>query len=241
MKFKEFIKNKAENVKQNIQHTMSSERIQMVELSKLKSDADFKGLFPQEQDKVKRIADDMLVRGFDKSQPIILTKDWSILDGNSRRLAAEIAGIRYVPVIFKEFENKTEALKYELHLQLDRRNLSDSELFNMFQKLEELKNQSKFDKKSLEEFTDSKLAAKLQKSERQVQKMRELSKKAEPEMLEKVSAGAMSINQAYKEVKKIEKPIKRPVIDTSEFVKGVHFALDEIAKGKSPEEILKSL
>lgn len=102
MKFKEFIKNKAENVKQNIQHTMSSERIQMVELSKLKSDADFKGLFPQEQDKVKRIADDMLVRGFDKSQPIILTKDWSILDGNSRRLAAEIAGIRYVPVIFKE-------------------------------------------------------------------------------------------------------------------------------------------
>ena len=85
-----------EAAKQNIQNKFDSERIQMVEISKLKFDKDFKELFAQEPEKVERIAQDMKEHAFDKSQPIIVTKDDSILDGNSRYMAAIQLGIKYV-------------------------------------------------------------------------------------------------------------------------------------------------
>lgn len=235
-----------ETAKQNIQNKFDSERIQMVEISKLKFDKDFKKLFTQEPEKVERIAQDMKERGFDKSQPIIATKDGSILDGNSRFIAANQIGIKYVPVVYKVFADKNEALKYELHLQLDRRNLSDAEVFSMFKKLEEMKQEAKTEGKSTEDFTDAKLAEQLKKSERQVQKMRELSKKADEETLNKVSSGELTINQAYSEVKKAEHPNEnknneKKSINKSEFFKGAKFALDELSKGKSAEEILAAL
>ena len=235
-----------EAAKQNIQNKFDSERIQMVEISKLKFDKDFKELFAQEPEKVERIAQDMKEHGFDKSQPIIVTKDDSILDGNSRYMAAIQLGIKYVPVVYKEFADKNEALKYELHLQLDRRNLSDAQVFVMFKKLEEMKQNAKTEGKSTEDFTDAKLAEQLKKSERQVQKMRELSKKADEQTLDKIASGEITINQAYSEVKKAEHPKdnknnKNSSINKSDFFKGVKFALDELAKGKTAEEILAAL
>lgn len=244
--FNKKISTSIETAKQNIQNKFDSERIQMVEISKLKFDKDFKELFTQEPEKVERIAQDMKIRGFDKSQPIIATKEGSILDGNSRYMAANQIGIKYVPVVYKVFADKNEALKYELHLQLDRRNLSDAEVFSMFKKLEEMKQEAKTEGKSTEDFTDAKLAEQLKKSERQVQKMRELSKKADEETLDKVSSGELTINQAYSEVKKTEhskenKNNENLSINKSEFFKGVKFALDELAKGKTVEEILAAL
>ena len=139
--------------------------------------------------------------------------------------------------------DKNEAIKYELHLQLNRRNLSDAEILKMFKRLEELKNQSKKDGKPISEFTDSKIAAQLKKSERQVQKIRELTKKADNETLMKVETGEISINQAYSEIKKSEKQsvetISTSTVHNSDFKKGVMFTLNEIASGKSPEEILE--
>lgn len=227
---------------ETIQNVLDPERTKMVEISKLKFDKDFKELFAQEPDKVERIYQDMLIKGFDKSQPIIVTKDNCILDGNSRFMAATKAGIKMVPVVYKTFADKNEAIKYELHLQLNRRNLSDAEILKMFKRLEELKNQSKKDGKPISEFTDSKIAAQLKKSERQVQKIRELTKKADNETLMKVETGEISINQAYSEIKKSEKQsdetISTSTIHNSDFKKGVMFALNKIASGKSPEEIL---
>lgn len=236
-------KNKINNTINIIQNALDSERIKMVEISKLKFDKDFKELFAQEPDKVERIYQDMLIRGFDKSQPIIVTKDNCILDGNSRFMAATKAGIKMVPVVYKTFADKNEAIKYELHLQLNRRNLSDAEILKMFKRLEELKNQSKKDGKPISEFTNSKIAAQLKKSERQVQKIRELTKKADNETLMKVETGEISINQAYSEIKKSEKQsdetISTSTVHNSDFKKGVMFTLNEIASGKSPEEILE--
>ena len=239
--FSKNIRSKIETAKQNIQNKFDSERVQMVEISKLKFDKDFKGLFKQEPEKVARIAENLRQNGFDKSQPLIVTKDYRILDGNSRYLACREVGIQYVPVVVKDFADKDEALKYELHLQLDRRNLNDSQIFLMFKKLEEMKNKAKIEGKTTEEFTDAKIAEQLNKSERQVQKLRELSKKADEGTIQKVSAGKMTINQAYSEVKKAELPPVQKLpksVNESEFKKGVAFAMKELAKGKTPQEIL---
>lgn len=243
MFFPKKLSNSIKNAKYNIQNAFDSERIQMVEITRLKFDKDFKGLFSQETDKVDRIAADMREHGFDKSQPIIVTKDFSILDGNSRYLACQKANIKMVPIVIKEFANKDAALRYELHLQLDRRNLNDSQIFSMFQKLEELKSAAKHEGLSTSDFTDAKLAGQLKKSERQVQKMRELSKKADSETIEKITSGELTINQAYAEVKKTEQPKthKTEIINKDAFCEGVKFALNELAKGKSAEEILAAL
>lgn len=230
-----------QTARKNAQAKFGSERVRMVELSKLHFDKDFKELFSQEPEKVERIAADMKVNGFDNSQPILVTKDLSILDGNSRYLASQKAGIKFVPIIIKDFKDKNEALCYELHLQLDRRNLSDAEIFSMFQKLEKMKADAKDEGKATSDFTDEKLAVQLKKSERQVQKMRELSKKADEKTLEKVSSGEITINQAYKEVKKVDKPVQKSdpsPVKINEFCRGVQFALDELSKGKTVEEIL---
>lgn len=239
--FSKNIRSKIETAKQNIQNKFDSERVQMVEISKLKFDKDFKDLFKQEPEKVARIAENLRQNGFDKSQPLIVTKDYRILDGNSRYLASLDIGIKFLPVVFKDFADKDEALKYELHLQLDRRNLNDSEIFKMFKKLEEMKNKAKIEGKSTEDFTDAKIAEQLNKSERQVQKLRELSKKADEGTIQKVSAGKLTINQAYSEVKKAELPAVQKLpksVSESEFKKGVAFAIKELAKGKTPQEIL---
>ena len=97
-----------------------------------------------------------------------------------------------------------------------------------------------------EDFTDVKLAEQLKKSERQVQKMREISKKADEQTLDKVASGELTINQAYSVVKEFKhlknnKTYEKSSIVKAEFIKGVKFALDELAKGKTAEEILASL
>ena len=205
---KTFILSKLKAAKQTIQSTLLSERIQMVDIAKLKFDKDFKEMFTQEPDKVERIAANMKEHGYDKSQPIIVTKNFTILDGNSRYLACQKAGICMVPIAVKDFADKDEALRYELHLQLDRRNLSDAEIFTMFQRLEDMKAKAKAEGKDTEEFTDANLAEHLKKSERQVQKLRELSRKAGPQTIEKIISGQTSINRAYSEVKQSEKERK---------------------------------
>src|SRR5574344_1982696 len=92
-------------IKQTAESTFDNERVKIVSISKLKFDEDFKGLFEQEPEKVERITENMKQNGFDKSQPIIVTPDWKILDGNSRYLAAKKANIEYVPVVVKVFNS----------------------------------------------------------------------------------------------------------------------------------------
>lgn len=240
MIFKKKLNSTNKKEKHIIQNRFDSEEIQMIKISSLKFDKDFKDLFAQEPEKVERIVEDLKAHGFDRSQPIIVTKDFSILDGYSRYLACKEAGISVVPVVVKDFADKKEALKYELHLQLDRRNLNDSQILAAFQRLEELKSAAKREGKSTDDFTDAKLAAQLNKSERQIQKIRELTKKADEKTLEKVASGEFTINQAFVKLKQSEKP-KAETINKDEFCKGVRFALDELANGKTAAEILAAL
>lgn len=72
----------------------------------------------------------MKKRGFDNSQPLLIWKEREILiDGHTRLKAAQEAGRNHVPVYEKSFESESEALEYTIHLQKDRRNLTDAELY----------------------------------------------------------------------------------------------------------------
>lgn len=183
------------------------DKIFTVSIEKLHFDEDYKAVFKQEEDKVQRIAEDMKANGFDKSQPIILDENYAILDGNSRYMACQIAGITKVPVIIKKFESKKEALLYALGLQMNRRNIADeSILIDTYNKLAAMK-----DEEGNKLFTDVEIAEKLRVSPRQISKAKEVDLKATDEIKAALRAGEISLHKAYTTMKEKKKTEEMPV------------------------------
>ena len=213
------------------------DKVHWVRIEELAIDEDFKKLYMQEPEKVRQISEDMKAHGYDVSQPIIVNTQKTVVDGHSRREAALLAGLTEVPVIFKDFASKDETLAYMEHLQLDRRNLTESEKLIHLENLLRLKKQAKKDGKDTAEFTDEKLSAQIQVSTRQVQKMKEVEAKATAEQLDAIRNNRTTIAQVHAEIKRKEglsrkPPEKKP--DLSSFKKGIESALS-VLKGKLPE------
>ena len=186
----------------------TEDKIFTVSIDKLHFDEDYKAVFKQEEDKVQRIAEDMKVNGFDKSQPIILDENYAILDGNSRFMACQIAGITKVPVIIKKFESKKEALLYALGLQMNRRNIADeSILIDTYNKLAAMK-----DEEGNKFFTDVEIAEKLRVSPRQISKAKEVDLKATDEIKAALRAGEISLHKAYTTMKEEKKTDTEEVV-----------------------------
>lgn len=185
----------------------TEDKIFTVSIEKLHFDEDYKAVFKQEEDKVQCIAEDMKANGFDKSQPIILDENYAILDGNSRYMACQIAGITKVPVIIKKFESKKEALLYALGLQMNRRNIADeSILIDTYNKLAAMK-----DEEGNKLFTDVEIAEKLRVSPRQISKAKEVDLKATDEIKAALRAGEISLHKAYTTMKEEKKTEEMPV------------------------------
>ncbi len=229
------------------------DKIIMMKCTDINIDPEFKALYYQEPEKVQAIADDMRKNGFDKSQPIIILADKTLIDGHSRLEAAMKAELTEIPVMIKEFDSRNDVLIYMEHLQLDRRNLSESEKMIHLEKLLKLKEQAKKEGRDVTEFSDEEIAKKLDVSPRQVQKMKEVEKKASNEQLEAIKKGERSVSQVHTEIKSIELPMKKssivlpktsqktPAVSEDDFIHGFKFAILELSKGRKPHEIYKSL
>ena len=88
----------------------------------------FSDLFPIRRDIQESITVSMRENGFDRSKPINVWKNGTlIVDGHTRRNAAIEAGTEVV-VCFQDFTDEDEALDYAIANQRDRRNLNDAEL-----------------------------------------------------------------------------------------------------------------
>jgi len=75
--------------------------------------------------------------GFDKTQPIIVWKGRNIvIDGHTRLRAAIKKEIKEVWAIEKEFLNEWDAIQYAVHLQRDRRKLTDADIFQLVRVLD---------------------------------------------------------------------------------------------------------
>lgn len=181
-----------------------TDKVKMMKISDLKIDPEYKALYAQEEDKVHNIARNMKEHGYDKSQPIIIQADGTVVDGHSRLMGAIEAELTEVAVIIKEFESRNDVLLYMEHLQLDRRNLTEAEKMIHFEKLQQFKAQAKAEGKDVSEFSDEAIAKQLDVSPRQVQKMKEIEKKATPEQLESIRKGETTLNQVHKEIKQEE-------------------------------------
>ena len=225
-------------------------KIKMVNVEQLKFDREFKAVFQQEIDKVTEIANDIRLNGFDKTRPIVVTEAYIIVDGHSRFMAAKKAGLQQVPVIIKKFESRDATIEYEYKMQLNSRRLTDGEYFDAFIKLDEFRRSDP----NATGKSDEAIAKQLNKSARQVCKMREIAKKADASLLEKIQNGSISINKAHEMIKAAEARKKAGVaeeesaeklsntgkgINSDSFKLGILFVLSELEKGRKKSQILK--
>lgn len=195
----------------NFMHNIKSaftttDKIKWMDIEKIIIDPELEGIFVQKEIEIQNIASNMAERGFDPAHPIILaySKEHPELndinaDGHTRYKAAIRAGLSKVAIIYKEFADREELLKFVYEQQLLRRNLSEGEIFNAWAALNRLTNEDGKKAKS-----DSEIAEELKISRRQVSKMKEVEKKASPEVLESIKAGELTVNKAYTQIKQKE-------------------------------------
>ena len=196
-------------------------KIRLVKVDTLITNPKYQGLYKQEPEKVEELCRNMKEHGFDRTQPIIILKNGTVIDGHSRLEAAIKAGLKEVYVMVKEgVETETDVLLYEEHLQLSRRNLSESEKLIHLENLLKLKQQAKSEGKDVSEFNDEALAKKLDVSPRQVQKMREVESKATPQQLDAIRSGETTLNKVHDQIKKTHGPTRKTPVNKAEKEQG---------------------
>lgn len=186
---------------ENAAKSINTDKIKWISIEKIVIDPELKGIFKQEEKEIVNISEDMKINGYNPANPITLSQDNINIDGH-RYLAALRAGLKKVAVIYKHFDSRQEMLSYAYAQQLNRRNLSDSEIFLSSQKLKALT-----DENGKKAKTDVEIAEQLQISPRQVAKMKEVEKKASSETMDKIISGETTVNKVYNEIKASEKTI----------------------------------
>jgi hypothetical protein len=196
----------------------------------LRTEFPFNELFLIRSDLQNSIAEDMQKRGFDCTQPLHLWKNAPerdgrtgpiLIDGHTRRAAAMQIGLAEVPVFYHLFDSEQDAVDYAIHLQKDRRNLTDADLFRYVLAVDlrvtgfkgaEQKSYSTLDKtQDLAQIetpeatgpvgrTSAITAEKLGTSPRKVEKIRTILDHGPEVLVSSVREGEKTINRAYEEI-----------------------------------------
>jgi len=158
---------------------------------------------------LEAVTEAMRTWGYDNSQPVIVWDDGqAVIDGHTRIKAAQAAGITDIPVHYKSFETEDEALAYAIHLQRNRRNLTDAEIVRCIEALDRKRKPQRNEKgqftmpsnegKAAGKSASAKDTAKIVGVSRaKVERARAVLEHAEGPVKEAVRAGEISINQAY--------------------------------------------
>ncbi|MCQ2587621.1 MAG: hypothetical protein MJ174_05845 [Treponema sp.] len=197
---------KAAETFDNAAKSINTDKIRWIPIEKISIDPEIKAIFNQNETEIHNISEDMKVNGYNAGNPTTVSQDNVLVEGHTRYLAALRAGIKKIAVVYKHFNSKQEMLEYAYKQQLHRRNLSEQDIFNAYLKLRELTNE---DGKKAK--TDVQIAEELHVSPRQIAKMKEVERKASSEVMTAFNEGAISLNQAYNQMKEEIKPAEEKV------------------------------
>jgi ParB family chromosome partitioning protein len=172
--------------------------------------ATFSNLFPKSLHVLVGLKQHIKANGYDEAFPLILAYGpWTphdvLLDGHCRRRVCEELGVEKVPVVRRFFETEEEAVAYMIHIQRNRRNLTDAEIVNCIGTLDQLKAVGRPKKLASSEAnfgtgkSAERTAAMLGTSRTKVEKVRTILKHGDDEMTRSIHSGK-SINKAYEEV-----------------------------------------
>jgi ParB family chromosome partitioning protein len=111
------------------------EGIKKVSIESVKTAEPFASLLPIREEVLAAITENMRIRGYDMSQPLIIWKERGVLvDGHTRLTAAKAVGLPTVPVIYASFTDTDTVIGYMLQIQFSRRNIRDGELVALAKK-----------------------------------------------------------------------------------------------------------
>ena len=186
-----------------------------VSSDKLSQRPPFQDLYQIDSEVLARITAHMKANGYDNGQPITVWRhelpdgeeERVVVDGNTRLQAARDAGLLEVTVIFKSFTSDAEALKYAIHNQRDRRNLTDSQIIKLVEMVDEpvtgfkgnapiARSQAIGQKPAR---TAEKTAKVIGTGRSKIEEARVV--RTDPEIAEKVKAGELSIHAGAQQVK----------------------------------------
>lgn len=208
-------------------------------IKELKREEPFSVIFPINPLDLQSITDHMRKHGYDEAQPIIVWKDTQqVIDGFTRIEAAIANNIKEVPVVEKEFEDEIAAIKYTVHLQRDRRNLTPKQFTELVRTVDKRMTRGgdrksedfkKVDYKPLDDAetedaipngdTSAELTADvLGVSASQVKKARKIIDADDPEANEMLDEGK-SIHQVHQKVTQNEKAKKETESTNYKFLK----------------------
>ena len=182
----------------------------LIPLKEIHIHPSFSNLFPKSLPVLYGLKKHIRDNGFDTAFPLILaygpwTQHDVLIDGHCRRQVCEELRIEKVPVVRRYFATEDEALEYMIHIQKDRRNLTDAEITSCVATLDQLKIvgrpnklascQANFETGKSAERT----AAILGVSRDKVEKVRTILKHGDSEMKQSIQSGK-SINKVYNEI-----------------------------------------
>jgi len=225
-----------------------ADKVTWIDVNKIKIDPELKNIFIQKESDIQNITADMKINGFNPAHPIILNQDGVCVDGHTRYLSAIRSGIKKVAVIYKHYENRAQMIASAYQQQLNRRNLDENEIYKAYVAMKSVTNE-----KGNKVRSDQSIADELSVSRRQIAKFKEVERKADAATLESFKAGKLSLNAAYQKMKAKENGCatihkKKPVTSKSErktyqsgYSAGIRYAIQQLADGKTTEELLKEL
>lgn len=199
--------------------------MEMKRVVEIKTHELFENLFPIQDHVLSQIEKDMRDGNYDFSQPIILAtwegqKAGVCIDGHTRLKAAEKVGIEEVPIFFHEFDTEEEALEKAIKLQRNRRNMTDADIISCIEILDKarprggdrrsVEAKSKASNDAIEKPAKSaeETANLLGISTTKVEKNRSVLKNGDPETIEAVKNGDMSMNKACQETREKRRKAK---------------------------------
>jgi N6-adenosine-specific RNA methylase IME4 len=193
---------------------------------------------PLSNEEFKQLERNILEEGI--REPLI-TWNGILIDGHNRYRIAQEHDINY-KTLEKEFENINRVKEWMIHNQFGRRNLSNYQRSVLALQLEDVfrekakenlgKNQYSFSQISVESKpidTQKEIAKIANVSHDTIAKVKKIEANATPEVKARLNTGTMSINEAYKEIKKEEKKVER--------VELIQKQIEDIEEGLLPDLI----
>jgi len=217
-------------------------------------------IFPIEKEVLNKVVADIKEHGYDQNFPVtVWPHDGKLIciDGHTRLVAAEIAGIDWIPVFKRGFlGDEDEAIRYVIHCQRDRRNMTDADIAWCIEAVDKLKGKGeRTDLASLDARSGKsaqETAEIVGTSERKVEKYRTVMTHADDETKAAVKSGEKSINRAYTETQQKRK--EKEVIQKEQpenqndnkfwkgILKSIKFLNRKISKGgKYPAKIKSAI
>jgi len=191
--------------KSGIGNTKSKGSYKMMNLNDIVVHDEFSDIFPIHEQVLAKIKDSILEKGFDRGEPIAVweteEKKYVLVDGHTRKKAAEEAGLKEIPVSIMHFDSLKEAKTYAVYRQVNRRNIDQAEFFKAVQ-LYVNKRKRDGTGRSVEL-----LSKELGVSPSTIVHAKAVAAKASKEDIDAIKKGEMTINKVYQKIKK-EKPKK---------------------------------